>query len=90
MKTQTTAMKAPKTVIYLGPKISGAAEPKAIYNNGLPKTLSQLADKSLAIQKLIIPVDELKEASKALDDPSSLLSHYYKQAENELKGVLQK
>lgn len=53
-----------ETMVYCGPTIKGVVQQFAHFNNGLPKKLSEYADKHLAVKRLIVSIDNLIETKK--------------------------
>lgn len=80
-KKAVVALVQPKEVrsesrIYIGPRIKGVV-PGTVFTGGLTPMLEQAVAKTPAIAELIIPVSELREANKGLEDPDSALSRFY-------------
>jgi len=62
-------------VVYCGPELPGAARPYTVYRNGLPSPLAEAAERNPALRGLIVPLDRLPEARKAVSERSG---HIYR------------
>lgn len=54
-------------VMYLGPTIRGVVKNGAVYEGGLPKKLSLVAEKKPIVKNLIVPLAEIVEIKRAID-----------------------
>lgn len=70
-------VKEQKTVVYIGPTIQGVVRKNTIYTNGLPKALVEIQKTMPIVNNLVIDINELNEARKKLNNPSSALSAIY-------------
>ena len=53
--------------MYLGPTIRGVAKSGTVFEGGLPKKLSTLAEKKPIINNLIVPLNGIVAAKAAID-----------------------
>lgn len=74
-----TAMKRTEQVMYIGPSIKGVASTNTIFNNGLPDRLIQKIGEEPVIGTLIVPVKDLAEARKEINEPASAIRACYEQ-----------
>ena len=56
-----------KKCMYLGPTIRGVAKSGTVFEGGLPKKLSTLAEKKPIINNLIVPLDGIVATKAAID-----------------------
>ncbi|SHO50071.1 hypothetical protein [Anaerocolumna xylanovorans] len=54
-------------VMYLGPTIRGVVKNGAVYEGGLPKKLFLVAEKKPIVKNLIVPLAEIVEIKRAID-----------------------
>lgn len=56
-----------KKVMYMGPTLRGVVRSGTVFENGLPKNLSRLAEKRPVINNLIVPLADMVEVKKAIN-----------------------
>lgn len=56
-----------KKVMYMGPTLRGVVRSGTVFEGGLPKNLSRLAEKRPVINNLIVPLAETVETKKAIN-----------------------
>ncbi len=82
-KTETKATeketKAEK-VVYVGPTIPGVASHNTIYNNGLPKELTDAQDKEPAFKALVVPLSALSNALREINGKTGATYVFYEKA----------
>lgn len=87
-KEEKTIKKSIKTtVVYIGPTIENVVSKNIVFNNGIPKYLTDEIAKQPLINNLIVPIEQLASARNELRNPKSALSIVYgkiktKQEEN--------
>ncbi len=60
---------------YCGPDLPGIARRYTVYRNGLPAPLAEAAERDPALRGLIVPLDRLPEARRAVSEKSG---HFYR------------
>ncbi|RDY28654.1 hypothetical protein [Lachnotalea glycerini] len=65
------------TKVYIGPTIEHIVTKNTVFNNGLPKFLSDEMERQPLINNLIIPIDQLAAARTELRNQGSTLSILY-------------
>lgn len=79
---------APVQQIYIGPTIKNVVSESTIFSNGLTPQLKELMEQRSEVKMLIVPVDKLAEARKALLKKDSAESICYKKLEEVEHGSL--
>ncbi|WP_024346585.1 hypothetical protein [Lacrimispora indolis] len=59
--------KAEGKVMYLGPTIRGVVKNGDVFEGGLPKKLSKVAEKKPIVKNLIVPLSDIVETKRAID-----------------------
>lgn len=78
VEQQKTAQQEP--LIYVGPSLpNGLATKYTTFSNGIPVHLSTHFEKCPAFKQLLIPVSQLAETEKRLNDATSAESVFYQQ-----------
>lgn len=54
-------------VMYLGPTIRGVVKNGAVFESGLPKKLSLVVEQKPIVNNLIVPLSEIVEVKRAID-----------------------
>lgn len=72
--------------MYIGPAIPGAVKNSAIFIGDLPERLTKIAKEIPSINNLVIPIDRITEAKRALSDPGSVEDVSYCRIVDYLKG----
>ncbi len=72
--------------MYMGPGIPGVVKSNTVFIGELPKELTAAAEKLPEINKLVIPVEKITEATKALSEPGTVESVSYNNILKRLKG----
>ena len=54
------------TVVYVGPTVPGVANQNTFYTNGIPTPLAEAITKNPSMGGLVIPLDQLPDATKKL------------------------
>lgn len=67
-----------KQVMYLGPTMPGVVQENAVFKDGLPKAVSEMADSDKNFSRLLVPVGKVMEAKKQLKMEGSVLLVAYK------------
>jgi len=62
-------------MVYCGPGLPGIARQYTVYTSGLPAPLAEAAEKNPALRGLILPLDRLPEARRAIGERSG---HIYR------------
>ncbi len=62
-------------MVYCGPDLPGIARQYTVYRNGLPAPLAEAAENHPAPRGLIVPLDRLPEARRAISEKSG---HIYR------------
>jgi len=75
-----------ENVMYLGPTIRGVVRNGAVFSCGIPKKLSDYADKYGYAKNLIVPVSGAMEAKKALNQEGTVEAVSYREIEKIVKG----
>lgn len=81
-KKTTAAKKDAKkeTRVYIGPSLRHVAVSGTIYNNGLPDALVKAKEKHPFMERLIVPIEELSDAKKEIENEGTALSVCYTKA----------
>ncbi|MBD5395601.1 MAG: hypothetical protein HDR71_15375 [Lachnospiraceae bacterium] len=69
-----------KTVVYLGPVITGVAMPGTVYRNGLTPQLEAAVKELPALGRLLAKTGSVAQLRKELKDPQSAASICYQKA----------
>lgn len=66
--------------MYLGPTIPGVARHSTVFKNGvLPKKVEECIKELPVMQRLFIPLSQLPEAMKEMNNSKSVLCRIYRQ-----------
>lgn len=82
-KTETKATEKEakaETLVYVGPTIPGVASHSTIYNNGLPKELTDAQEKEPAFKALVVPLSALTNALGEINGKTGATYVFYKKA----------
>ena len=71
--------------IYLGPNLKGVLR-GTVFLNGLPPALEEAIRKVPVVAELVVPVSNIRHANRALADPDSALSRFYRAVESNKEG----
>lgn len=85
---EETPKVAPVQQIYIGPTIKNIVSESTIFSNGLTPQLKELMEKRPEVKMLIVPVDKLATARRALLKKDSAESICYKKLEEVEHGSL--
>ncbi|MFR3250610.1 MAG: hypothetical protein ACLTQL_05835 [Eisenbergiella sp.] len=77
---------AGKTVMYLGPSITGVAATGTVYNNGLTPQMQAAAEELPALNTLLVEIGGIVQARHDLRDKNSGISICYRKAEEYAEG----
>ncbi len=66
---------------YCGPTLPGVARQYTVYRNGLPAPLAEAAERNPALRGLIVPLDRLPEARRAVSQKSGKLYRLFRLAQ---------
>lgn len=77
---------AGKTVMYLGPSITGVAATGTVYNNGLTPQMQAAAEELPALNTLLVEIGGIVQARHDLRDRNSGISICYRKAEEYAEG----
>ncbi len=72
--------------MYIGPSIPGIVKYGTVFIGDLPEELTKKAAEVGSINNLVIPIDEITTAKKALSEPGSVENVSFGRVENYLKG----
>lgn len=72
--------------MYIGPAIPGVVKNSTIFIGDLPERLTEIAKEIPSINNLVIPIDRITEAKRALSDPGSVEDVSYCRIVDYLKG----
>lgn len=72
--------------MYIGPAIPGVVKNSAIFIGDLPERLTEIAKEIPSINNLVIPIDRITDAKRALSDPGSVEDVSYSRIADYLKG----
>lgn len=72
--------------MYIGPSIPGIVKNSTVFIGDLPKELTEKAEKMGSINNLVIPIDRITDAKKALSEPGSVENVSFSRVEDYLKG----
>lgn len=72
--------------MYIGPSIPGIVKHGTVFIGDLPKELTEKAAEMGSINNLVIPIDRITDAKKALSEPGSVENVSFSRVENYLKG----
>lgn len=85
-KKGTAKQAAGKTVMYLGPSITGVAATGTVYNNGLTPQMQAAAEELPALNTLLVEIGGIVQARHDLRDKNSGISICYRKAEEYAEG----
>ena len=85
-KKGTAKQAAGKTVMYLGPSITGVAATGTVYNNGLTPQMQAAAEELPALNTLLVEIGGIVQARHDLRDKNSGVSICYRKAEEYAEG----
>lgn len=74
-------MKNKSSVIYVGPSLEHIVQEGSVFRNGYPQKLEELMKEYPFLEELLVPVDLLAEAKKAIRSPKSSMRMLYRKAE---------
>ncbi len=77
--------RAPASLIYLGPPISGVTMPGTVYRNGLTPRLQKMKEDVPALGRLLVAVGNVAQARRELQDPQSAASICYQKVVEHIK-----
>ena len=72
------------TVVYCGPTIPGVAKQNTFYTNGIPTSLEEAIEKNPSLGGLVIPLDQLPEATKKINGKYGHIYRLYHLAQAKL------
>lgn len=72
--------------MYIGPSIPGIVKYGTVFIGDLPEELTKKAAEVGSINNLLIPIDRITAAKKALSEPGSVENVSFGRVENYLKG----
>ncbi len=72
--------------MYIGPSIPGIVKYGTVFIGDLPEELTKKAAEVGSINSLVIPIDRITAAKKALSEPGSVENVSFGRVENYLKG----
>lgn len=72
--------------MYIGPSIPGIVKYGTVFIGGLPGELTKKVAEVGSIDNLVIPIDGITAAKKALSEPGSVENVSFSRVENYLKG----
>lgn len=83
--------KAEGKVMYLGPTIRGVVKNGDVFEGGLPKKLSKVAEKKPIVKNLIVPLSDVVEVKRAIDQEGTAEAVAFDKIEaipgNEIKEI---
>lgn len=85
-KKGTAKQAAGKTVMYLGPSITGVAATGTVYNNGLTPQMQAAAEELPALNTLLVEIGGIVQARHDMRDKNSGISICYRKAEEYAEG----
>lgn len=85
-KKGTAKQAAGKTVMYLGPSITGVAATGTVYNNGLTPQMQAAAEELPALNTLLVEIGGIVQARHDLRNKNSGISICYRKAEEYAEG----
>lgn len=71
--------------IYIGPSLRGVAH-GTVFQNGLSPALEDMACRIPAVAELVVPINQLRQANRELEDPDSVLSRFFRMVETSKEG----
>lgn len=81
-----------KKVMYMGPTLRGVVRSGTVFEKGLPKNLSRLAEKRPVINNLIVPLADTVETKKAINTEGTAEAVSYDKiaalSKNEIEEIL--
>ena len=72
--------------MYIGPSIPGVVKNSTVFIGDLPKRLTEVSQQVPSIQNLVVPIERITEAKKALSQKGSVEDVSYERIVNYLKG----
>jgi len=72
--------------MYIGPPIPGVVKYGTVFIGSLPDGLMKKAGEIGSINNLVIPIEGITDAKKALSEPGSVVNVSFSRVENYLKG----
>lgn len=72
--------------MYIGPSIPGIVKHGTVFSGDLPEELAAKAAEMHCINHLVIPIDGITDAKKALSEPGSVENVSFGRVKNYLKG----
>lgn len=72
--------------MYIGPSIPGIVKYGTVFIGNLPEDLTKKAAEMKCINNLVIPIERITDAKKALSDPGSVENVSFNRIEDYLKG----
>ncbi len=72
--------------MYIGPSIPGIVKNGTVFIGDLPEELVKKAAEMKSINNLVIPIDRITDATKALSEPGSVENVSFSRVEDYLKG----
>lgn len=66
-----------KQKMYIGPTVPGLIRENVIFRDELPKAVSDRMGKDKCFERLIIPMDDVMDAEKQMEQEGSVLSVAY-------------
>lgn len=85
-KKGATKQVAGKTVMYLGPSITGVAATGTVYNNGLTSQMQAATKEMPALNTLLVEIGGIVQARHDLRDKNSGISICYRKVEEYAEG----
>ncbi len=72
--------------MYIGPSIPGVVKQGTVFLGELPEELAKKAAEMKSINNLVIPIDRITDAKKALSEQGSVENVSFSRVEKYLKG----
>lgn len=87
VQNTSDSVENPKTLIYVGSTLpQGALQQYSVFNNGIPKTLSDHIDKCPAIAHLIVPISDLHNAQSNMAITGTMENALNQQIQTYVRG----
>lgn len=85
MKKKEAPANEPGPVVYCGPALPGVARQYTVYRGGFPGPLAEALADNPALSGLVLPLDRLPEARKAISGRTGPLYRLYQLAQEKQK-----
>lgn len=85
MKKKEAPANGSGPVVYCGPNLPGVARQYTVYQNGVPSPLAEALAKNPALSGLMLPLDRLPDARKAISGRTGPIYRLYQLAQEKQK-----